>query len=30
VITCLNKKQAILRAEKGYEAVIAVCAVLNA
>jgi len=29
IITCLNKKQAKLRANKGYEAVIAVCEVLN-
>ena len=30
VLTCLNKKQAKLRDKKGYEAVIAVNAVINA
>ena len=30
VLTCLNQKQARLRANKGYEAVIAVCKVLHA
>jgi|TARA_B110000967_G_C18617255_1_gene426978 6,7-dimethyl-8-ribityllumazine synthase len=30
VLTCLNQKQSSLRANKGYEAVIAVCEVLNA
>ena len=29
VLTCLNEKQAKLRANKGYEAAIAVCEVLN-
>jgi 6,7-dimethyl-8-ribityllumazine synthase len=29
VLTCLNAKQATLRADKGYEAAIAVCEVLN-
>ena len=30
VLTCLNKKQARLRANKGYEAAIAVCEILDA
>jgi len=29
ILTCLNEKQAKLRANKGYEAVIAVCKILN-
>ena len=29
VLTCLNEKQAQLRAKKGYEAAIAVCTILN-
>ena len=29
VLTCLNKKQAIKRSSKGYEAAIAVCEVIN-
>ncbi len=29
ILTCLNKKQAMLRSSKGFEAVLAVCEVIN-